>query len=1332
MPGIQHLKICLISTALLLSVSWSESASLELSIEVLVSDDNTSTRVLDRLHSGDISEVYLGVLKQYVVNFNGTLLVEDAVLQPMEPPALSAAVPLDTSDAHVEQVVKDSSTATWVVTIAYRSAQNTFISPFMSRRVVLAESPQLFNASGHPCRKMRASICCLVDYNANYHTGTAFSRFVDNTIGRRCAGNGTQATNITATFEHPDENSFITGALDGVPGSVVEASGGGVVTMRVPAVSMDAYVARARAGGADLVVGVNFITIWEHRVVSMTVKQFNLRLDDASSSIAVTPQNGVSSTHLPVASIHISVEQTKYVENVVDLGNNTAYPQSAVIKIALGGGSSPADSSTHHWGIPVESIRWSIHKSATPPASDAVWVRSCSRDLYDTAQETLYTQVISQKCANHDARTVGMCDTFVPELMAGIPGQMTGLQGSIHVPLGIATVSKDMIAGRAYSLFVQYDVWTTDEGGVGETTVSTVHNQLLLTNTSVSLLCANISIEDKLDEITDMDMSVGVATTSDDFTRKVLVRRNMISRASEGETATAIFNRDKVVHNASSYADGLISIILTGTDAFFGSTSCRLFIEDLWTVHTQNTAHTAQVLRAFRSGHAFVATHSYNHVDVTPHETLVDICNGLLCAYRHDIQNHKVLNEYAVHEHGGPSGVFDEADTRAWLQDHIFGPTYADRLTADRFTALFRVGGGVTGFAEIDDRYNKLYHLNPTHRWRDDTRAPMDPYNPLLLSDAVFVYAVIAFEDGSNVTQHRTVSTGTAYEINSGAPTSRPQLPVSIIKTASNSPLQTQVNAMMAIAREVPVPDHGRRLLGVTPSRQQRQVDKPQPLFSFGAARVLWEKTQPPPRRRRTHPRQQRQLLESFYDDGVDGEGPLYDDDGYGGSASPQSQDDLEYRGGEDTSYDDGYGGSASPQSQDDLEYRGGEDTSYDDGYGGGASPQSQDDLEYRGGTFRFIGEDTSYDDGHGGGASPQSSAAYDAGYGDEEDDDTGYAELYVQKDTERLASRGLLSVEAPPTYTQSYTGNGAAAFFEIYVMNHTTALKVAAAVDPGVGGVWHIVHINVYLDVHSLSTTIDINTELWTRLAASRSVVFPNSTDVILVDYPAVYEKGNTFAASFHTPAQHRIVYAHRMKLMVLYAENATLTPPTIGTIECVIWYGLNASLYMVRDESGATRCERTPVGAPTIQRTIGGALVIKAETNTCGVAVELAHCPPTPVTHAEHTNATLKMELVEFVDSMFAPLLTIPSNGSELFEYVGVLIAVISTLGSIGGLICRRKYHKTYVSIHQYAPQDGHVAKKPDAVKAPELVVPILQVKTAFTRNQPKTTNLGRTYNV
>jgi hypothetical protein len=292
----------------------------------------------------------------------------------------------------------------------------------------------------------------------------------------------------------------------------------------------------------------------------------------------------------------------------------------------------------------------------------------------------------------------------------------------------------------------------------------------------------------------------------------------------------------------------------------------------------------------------------------------------------------------------------------------------------------------------------------------------------------------------------------------------------------------------------------------------------------------------------------------------------------------------------------------------------------------------------------------------------------------------------------------------------------------------------------------------------------------------------------------------------------------------MVLYAENATLTPPTIGTIECVIWYGLNASLYMVRDESGATRCERTPVGAPAIHRTIGGALVIKAETNTCGVAVELAHCPPTPVTHAEHTNATLKMELVEFVDSMFAPLLTIPSDGSEVFEYVGVLIAVISTLGSIGGLICRRRYHKTYVSIHQYAPQDGHITKKPgvvmpallpralppgpaktpgsvqafipppppgpakpqrpvqafiqppppplapakpqrpvqsfihplpppsvarksglvmpvliappppapDAVKAPELVVPILQVKTAFTRNQPKTTNLGRTYNV
>ncbi|KAJ1463737.1 hypothetical protein T484DRAFT_1758616, partial [Baffinella frigidus] len=193
-------------------------------MEVLVSADNTSTRVLDRLHAG-ISEVYLGVLKHYVADFNGSLVVEEAVLQPMEqPPALSAAVQL-TSEARVEQVVKDSSAATWVIRLAYKSAQNTFISPFISRRGRL--TPQLFNASEHPCRKM-VSICCLVDYNAKYHTGTAFSRFVDNTIGRRCAGNGTQATNITATFEHPDENSFITGALDGVPGSVVEASGGGV------------------------------------------------------------------------------------------------------------------------------------------------------------------------------------------------------------------------------------------------------------------------------------------------------------------------------------------------------------------------------------------------------------------------------------------------------------------------------------------------------------------------------------------------------------------------------------------------------------------------------------------------------------------------------------------------------------------------------------------------------------------------------------------------------------------------------------------------------------------------------------------------------------------------------------------------------------------------------------------------------------------------------------------------------------------------------------------------------------------------------------------------
>ncbi|KAJ1470316.1 hypothetical protein T484DRAFT_1753942 [Baffinella frigidus] len=304
---------------------------------------------------------------------------------------------------------------------------------------------------------------------------------------------------------------------------------------------------------------------------------------------------------------------------------------------------------------------------------------------------------------------------------------------------------------NALNIFIQFNIMTQDNSG--KKAVSTMYVQAPIASVSMITSCDEITQSDKLDEVTDMHIAVGIATNNATETSNMRVMDNIISGAADG--LAGFGGPSGVLQPAVSYANGIISLYITGEDDFFTLEDYEIFIEDLWTVHSRDSDKTTAISTLFQNTQAFNVQTAFDGqtIEVAPHASLVSAClNNYDCVYRRDVRKRNVLNPYAIHEHGSKTRAFDMDATKDWLQANILGYTPFSDSLSQNFTSYVR------GRKDVNDRFNKLYFINPTHKWPSAIYA--NPMDLLLLSDTIFMYGIIVFNDGAGSRRRRLLTIG--------------------------------------------------------------------------------------------------------------------------------------------------------------------------------------------------------------------------------------------------------------------------------------------------------------------------------------------------------------------------------------------------------------------------------------------------------------------------------------------------------------------------------------------------------------------------------------------
>jgi hypothetical protein len=710
-------------------------ATVEMQFELRVVTDSEAATAIARLTSPNFTSVYEEYLDLYGTTFNTTYANATAAVDNTQDIHQVAQLEVTLSGARVNSVVKNSN-GEWVVEMGYQSAYNTFTSPFISRHAIVQSSDQSFDSSNHPCLQT-FSPCCLLDYTRDYRTGNSFAAMVEGKLGN-CLDAGILSTDTNVLFDTAMSDDFIDNTLTGVPGASITNPSVGILEIVLNPTALRNSVARITMDpdGSEKIeffVGVTFLTMLPTNAIATTVSQMNIEI---STKNYVEFATVTSQSFTPVRFTQISLEQIKYIDGVSDPVVEL-FPQSAKLLVVLRNGLTEDTSASL---IPHDSIRWAIDESMPDITDESLWTIACSDQGYPANDQTVYEAALEQSCGNQNARAKGICAPSVVTDENGI--------GEIFIPLGLNTLTPALLSSESLTIFIQFNVMTED--GDGRKAVSTMYVQAPLATVSMIESCESLTQGDKLDEVTDMHIAVGFATDESTFNASCRVVDNIISGVNEGKAGF-----DGVIQPAESYADGLISLYITGDSTFFTPPTYEIFIEDLWTVHTRGASKTAEISTLFTTDQAFDVQTSFNGqtVEVEPQSPLTNVClNDFSCVYRRDVRQRDVINAYAVHEHGSIDRAFDMDTTKEWLKGNILGYTpFSDALSQD-FATYIRTR------KDVNDRSNKLYFINPTHKWPSASYST--PQSLLLLSDTVFMYGIIVFDDGAGVRRRRLLTVG--------------------------------------------------------------------------------------------------------------------------------------------------------------------------------------------------------------------------------------------------------------------------------------------------------------------------------------------------------------------------------------------------------------------------------------------------------------------------------------------------------------------------------------------------------------------------------------------
>ena len=698
--------------------------------------------VHELLQSANFSADYEKSLAQYgtVLTPSATGHVVSAMVNRKTLNSVSA-LEVTLSGARVSSVTKDMENGDWLIVMNYAVSSNTFVSTYFSRsdKIAVGQRPNQFEQSSHACSGS-FSPCCILKYVDDYHTGLEFRNYMKQKLSIPCAGGFGNMTTLSL-FDMAKKDEYTTSALDQVEGASINKTGDSTLEIRLSRNALRNHIGRVtKFDNTEVVnffVGVTFLTMLRTNAIASTNAQINIELNtNEMIEFATVTSQAVS----PIRYTQISLEQIKYLENTPS--SKYAFPQIARLVVVL----DPAyrEDSTASL-IPADSIQWTIDTEMPDIGDERFWTTACSDEGYPESMRRLYESTLNQSCATIQTAKKGICSKAVSTDISGI--------GEIFIPLGDDTVTDEVLESKDMTLFVQFNIRTEARNGLKHRAVSTMFIQAALLPASLIERCNDITRHDKLDDVTDMHIAVGIADEAG-FENSVQVLDNMISNPSGTQVGNVGDSLGSVFKECVSYADGLISLYITGDHLFFAEEKYELFIEDLWSVHTRGEK-TTQIAEIFKARQAFTTSVSLDEtsVEVSAHSSLQSTCNrDATCAYRHDMRRRSVLNDYAVYEHGTKERSFDMERATQWLQSNVLGSSPFAKKLSHNFTSHIR------SRKQVNDRYNKVYFINPTHRWMQEPYT--NPYDLLLITDTVFLFGIIMFEDEIGVRRRRLLTIG--------------------------------------------------------------------------------------------------------------------------------------------------------------------------------------------------------------------------------------------------------------------------------------------------------------------------------------------------------------------------------------------------------------------------------------------------------------------------------------------------------------------------------------------------------------------------------------------
>jgi cysteine-rich repeat protein len=630
----------------------------------------------------------------------------------------------------------------WLVRVQYvPNSPNTIASMYVTK----ANSPPYtqtvkdsFMISKHPCMQS-SSACCLTSYAANYHIGS-FAQNISRVIGP--CSLATQMADTYGMFDPSANAEMLLTTLEGLPYSYVTRLTPTTLLLHINRMALQDKVATRTpfAGGfvMDFFVGMSYYTLLPTNAIATVASQAKIqaRFTDALVFATSTEQDYSLAEYITLA-----LFQTKYAPDLLYEHKMQYVRVSFVLPESV---RQNMDTGL----IPLSSIRFAIAKALPASEDTQQWQNPCySSDntaLFDNSTSSmryLYTVAAHQTCA------------LQPRLCQNPPTETLTESGLIEFwfPLGDGAISSTETAAAqgTYSLFVYFNLATVTGSGRGKRSVSRIFAQAPLSNVAITKACESLGIARTVNDVTEVDLNVGITGTDEDWLSSVTSFRNLVSRTKNDNYADTGLE----IH-ALSMQSSLLTLALRGSDAMFNSPVALPFhleIEDMLTLHFLDDTKYQQMLTLLKNEQAWtlVRHQDTGYLEIALTAMGIAVCStetmpgDFTCAVRRNIYRRQVVTGAQNSVHALATGVnsHNEHATVSWLQQNLLGVSGFSEDLARNFTRLVR------SKHNINDRYNKAWFVNPMYNWA--TAAGTQSVHAL--SDKTIVLAVVALDDESKL-----------------------------------------------------------------------------------------------------------------------------------------------------------------------------------------------------------------------------------------------------------------------------------------------------------------------------------------------------------------------------------------------------------------------------------------------------------------------------------------------------------------------------------------------------------------------------------------------------